>query len=191
MKLYPRSPACMPPFRYSLTLSSLPPSPSLPLCLPPSLPPSPARPLAPSLSLSPSLLYIVSPQLDLLFTILFSLELMVNLFAHWFLPFVTNPWSRLPPTCPPLHCPPLPFVTQPPSAPTAHRLISSLPSSRRRAQSDRAPPRACVRAGRPPAPDTSAPRVSPAPRPPPPPRDGAPCPSPVAAARHEFDCAPV
>jgi hypothetical protein len=32
-------------------------------------------------------------QLDLLFLIVFAIELGINLFANWFLPFVRNPWS--------------------------------------------------------------------------------------------------
>ena len=34
------------------------------------------------------------PQLDTVFTVLFIVELCVNLFAHWFWPFVTSGWSH-------------------------------------------------------------------------------------------------
>jgi len=33
--------------------------------------------------------------LNLFFTVVFTLELMVNALAHWFLPFVKNPWSMM------------------------------------------------------------------------------------------------
>lgn len=35
-------------------------------------------------------------QLDIFFTAIFTVELIFNLLAHWFIPFVTSGWSPLP-----------------------------------------------------------------------------------------------
>ena len=37
-----------------------------------------------------------TPQLDIFFTAIFTVELSVNLFSHWLVPFISNGWSATP-----------------------------------------------------------------------------------------------
>ena len=44
---------------------------------------------------SPTALAVILDNLNLFFTLLFTVELAVNMFSHWFQPFIQNAWSLL------------------------------------------------------------------------------------------------